>query len=1329
MKSFLHYASPFLGFGIIAASIATLSAQQSGTSPVKIFIMAGQSNMLGQGNMSPVTTEGTLEYITAAANDPDGDYQFIVNGGSPWAVRDDVWIRDQNGALGGLTAGYGSNSGTVGPELGFGHHAGDLYDKQIIIVKAAWGGKDLANDFRPPSSGGTTGFYYNEILRLVSEMTDNLDTDPSTYFPDYDFSGGYEIAGFCWHQGWNDRIDAGRSAEYEVNMANFIRDMRTDLGVPGMPFVIATTGMDGGPAYTTVELAQLEMANTTKYPDFAGNVAVIDTRTTYDGLEFWQPVANSPADQGFHWNRNAKTYVNIGLAMGDAMSTLSPARCPFRLRGSGGPGGVTLTWQNGSELPTSVRVLRNSVEIAADAPTNPASFIDAAALPGLHDYELQFTMPGDSCDPLTLTFDAGITNLEAFRSPGGIALTWTNNLTYTAIEVRRDGVLIEPSLSGTATTYTDASPPSSGVVTYSVVPTNGTAAPTELQIDLDGPPSGNAVIYEPFDYTVGELNLQGGAEAGLDGSWFANSTTLVTAGTLSYGGLPVGGAKLSDFTASQNRFGGSRSILPSALAANGLLDHGAVLWFSFITGIEEGANRTNSRLAVALAAGPFGGGNADFFISGGTGVGFDMGAGIPRAASFPADTGGSSRASNNSPQYQVSEFDLIVGRITWGADASSVDTIELFKPGNDLALPASPISTHTVVVDQSTYDTLTFRRGDRPMLDEIRFGQSYNDVIGADLVAPDTDPPNPDPLTWASVPAAAGDSQVSMTATTAIDPGGVEYFFEEMSGNPGGSDSGWQNSATYTDDGLNSATSYSYRVKARDKSPNANETGWSSTESATTDAPDTLPPTPSPMTWDSLPTAISPSEVSMTATTASDPSGVEYYFTETSGNPGGTDSGWQDNPTYIATGLDPATTYAYTVTARDKSSFANQGAPSSPAAPVTTPDVPSGPGGAILYEPFNYDAGNIAGNDGGTGFGGAWSNTRNSPVVDYPGKIWGALTAAGGFVKGNAWSGIQRPIGTSLFDAGLMSNGATLWFSVIFDLDGQNTANADISLSLGTDRFVSSTFGERENLLGTGSEGIGVTHSGGVIEGVYWQDVGGDGVGERTENDSTLNIGAGRGLVVGRIDWGADGSANESLTLYAPDTNLNQGSPIMAIWSVPALDQSAFDTLAIQFKDTSQVDEIRFGATYDDVVGLGGSDDPYTNWASTNAPTGTPEDDFDGDGVENGVEFVLGGDKDTNDLDKLPTGTTTPGGDFVFSFVRDQASIAVGVAVTIEVGTDLASWPDSYSVPDADTAGVVNPGVTVVEDSPGVGSDTVTLTVPKAPDTKKFARLKVAVTP
>lgn len=73
-----------------------------------------------------------------------------------------------------------------------------------------------------------------------------------------------------------------------------------------------------------------------------------------------------------------------------------------------------------------------------------------------------------------------------------------------------------------------------------------------------------------------------------------------------------------------------------------------------------------------------------------------------------------------------------------------------------------------------------------------------------------------------------------MTATIASDESGVEYYFECTAG--GGHDSGWQDSPMYEDTGLQAETEYTYRVKARDKSPNQNETAWSNEASAMTEA-------------------------------------------------------------------------------------------------------------------------------------------------------------------------------------------------------------------------------------------------------------------------------------------------------------------------------------------------------------------------------------------------------------------------------------------------------------------------------------------------------------
>ena len=130
----------------------------------------------------------------------------------------------------------------------------------------------------------------------------------------------------------------------------------------------------------------------------------------------------------------------------------------------------------------------------------------------------------------------------------------------------------------------------------------------------------------------------------------------------------------------------------------------------------------------------------------------------------------------------------------------------------------------------------------------------------------------------------------------------------------------------------------------------------------------------------------------------------------------------------------------------------------------------------------------------------------------------------------------------------------------------------------------------------------------------------------------------------------------------------------------------------------------------------------YDLWASINAPTGSPGDDFDNDGVSNGVEYVLGGSLNSNELSLVPC-VTVIGDDMVVSFQRDQDSIDGTTILEFEVGTDLESFPTTFVIPDGATA--ASPGVTVVQDSPVAGTDTVTLTLPQAPDPLKFARLLV----
>jgi fibronectin-binding autotransporter adhesin len=187
---------------------------------------------------------------------------------------------------------------------------------------------------------------------------------------------------------------------------------------------------------------------------------------------------------------------------------------------------------------------------------------------------------------------------------------------------------------------------------------------------------------------------------------------------------------------------------------------------------------------------------------------------------------------------------------------------------------------------------------------------------------------------------------------------------------------------------------------------------------------------------------------------------------------------------------------------------------------------------------------------------------------------------------------------------------------------------------------------------------------------------------------------------------------------------------VSANWAAAGLVDLATTGIFLGNAFNSNVDAPTEGGTWSGTItltyDLPSSGSAYAAWALINAPTGSPADDFDNDGVPNAVEFVLGGGKAANDLGKLPTAASS-GGNLSFSFVRDQDSIEPSTTVEIQVGTDLATWPSTYSV-GANSAGS-SVGVTVTKDTPNAGLDTVTVSVPQGLDPKRFARLKVMTTP
>jgi len=299
-----------------------------GAGPVKVFILAGQSNMQGKGS---------IEQPGQLVEEAPARYGHLRQDGQ-WVKRPDVWIR-YGERRGELTVGYGTPENRFGPELGFGWVLGEALDSQILIVKVAWGGQSLALDFRPPSSG-PPAFRLNEktqkridsgeyqvgerFREMIREVRTTLAEMPAL-FPDYD-GRGYEIAGLVWFQGFNDVINDDYRKEYGANLVNFVRDVRRELGVPRLPVVIGELGMAGeevDPRYAQKHYALREAQKApAEMPEFAGTAAYARTSPfvakegkTYDG--------------GYHYGGRADTFYAIGVSFGEAMlKLLPPQRVP-----------------------------------------------------------------------------------------------------------------------------------------------------------------------------------------------------------------------------------------------------------------------------------------------------------------------------------------------------------------------------------------------------------------------------------------------------------------------------------------------------------------------------------------------------------------------------------------------------------------------------------------------------------------------------------------------------------------------------------------------------------------------------------------------------------------------------------------------------------------------------------------------------------------------------------------------------------------------------------------------------------------------------------------
>jgi alpha-galactosidase len=800
--------------------------------PVKVYILSGQSNMVGHGEINPQGTAGTLSTITRNQN----KFPNLLNGAN-WSVRNDVKYRGVIAAIGNasLTAGQGNTATTIGPELGFGHVMGYYHDEPVLVLKSSEGGKSLGGEFLPPGSvqytygsetfpafgespvswatGSTPvpnpafygGIQFDKCFRneadwapagamlpAVTNVTDVLDNF-ATEYPQW-AAQGFEIAGFCWFHGWNDGLSyTGEYAyRYEQNMAQFIRKIREYYVArypgkiqPKAPFVIATAAFEGlvdtynnqYPTRRAVFNAQLAVGDPLKYPEFANNVKTLDARP------YWRTQPESPANQQFHYHRNAETYMLVGDALGrgmiDLLGTAGPDTAPPALFNTHpldnaanvpADGDLTAAFNENVSIGTGDLTLRNLTDsselvipVADDEQVSVSGStltVDPAGglVPG-KSYALRIAataitdlagnpFPGIA-DDTTWNFTATSPDTAP---PTPDPITWATPptaISSTAITMAATNAS-DPNgvqyyftcTSGgghdsgwqNGAAYTDTGLLPSTTCTYTVKTRDSspnanqgsTSASASATTQSRPGGAGGAIVYEPFDDP--EPLLSGNTSGlGLSGPWSAAIYRFaVDPGSLTWGAIPTSGRQVRYLTTGD---AASSVALSPALGNAGLLANGATLWFSVLVNTPADTGSAPDT-GFAIGSAPLGSANNLPIAAGEQAIGWTIKNDKLQSTTW---NGGNAARGATGPAIAPNTLKLIVGKITWGANSSANDTINLYTPDANLALGSSVVSS-TAVLNQTNFDTLAVSLRTNTNtgfgFDEIRFGASYNDVIG-----------------------------------------------------------------------------------------------------------------------------------------------------------------------------------------------------------------------------------------------------------------------------------------------------------------------------------------------------------------------------------------------------------------------------------------------------------------------------------------------------------------------------------------------------------------------------------------------------------------------
>ncbi len=215
--------------------------------PLRVFIFAGQSNMVG----SDSRVADIARFPPFAGLDrPQPDVLFSYNLGRETKRTSNGWV-----PLAPIDT-------VVGPELSFARQVVRETGAKIAIIKCAAGGTTLGGDWNPDNP---TGFrLYPLALDLVKSSLADLDRRKIRW----------RLEAFCWHQGENDMFDAGFRARYGANLRRFIERWRADLNTPDLRFQIGELctntvwGMDNRDNMAAIRAGQIAVADTDPRVDY-----------------------------------------------------------------------------------------------------------------------------------------------------------------------------------------------------------------------------------------------------------------------------------------------------------------------------------------------------------------------------------------------------------------------------------------------------------------------------------------------------------------------------------------------------------------------------------------------------------------------------------------------------------------------------------------------------------------------------------------------------------------------------------------------------------------------------------------------------------------------------------------------------------------------------------------------------------------------------------------------------------------------------------------------------------------------------------------------------